>query len=178
MADENYTDFYYDSESQKEGIEIRGKDAVFLNSPSVLLNPEIELPTESRDLIEILNELFQSGGEGSDGNLRIVYDDEINILTIGIETVEEGETVINENLYGYTKVTFSEKITINKEYINPDGSVTSSTVSRNFTKTVITSLYLPGGLVIFHAEYDSKGNVTGYFDADGNEIYLDKELLK
>lgn len=66
MTDENYTDIYYDPESDKEGIEIHGKDAVLLNAPEVLLSPDTPLLTKAQDVAGAINELFQSGGGGGD----------------------------------------------------------------------------------------------------------------
>ena len=167
MADNNYTDIYYDSESEKEGIEIRGKDAVFLNSPAVLLAQEIELPTESRDLIEILNELFRSGGEGGDGNLKIIDDNGSDLLVIGIEKVVEEETIISGNNYTYEKTTFTESITF---YKTIHQTQETSTIVKTFSKSIITKISDPYGTQIFCAECDSKGNVLNYFDADYNKI--------
>ena len=167
MADENYLDLYYDPETGNEGVEIRGKDAVFLNSPAVLLYPEADLPTESRDLIEILNELFRSGGEGSDGNLRIINDNNSNSLIISTEKIVEEESVITDNNYVYEKTIFTEKLTF---YKTIHQTQTTSEINKSFSKSVITKLYDDTGAEIFHAECDSKGNVLGYYDSDNKEI--------
>ena len=168
MADENFIDLYYNEENKTEGIEIRGKNAVFLNSPAVLLDPEAELPTESRDLIEILNELFQSGNEGSDEYLRAIYDDKTSSLMIRIEKVTDEEIIVADNKYSYIKTTFSESITINKT--NADSTVTTTT--KSFSKSIITNLYDPKGTEILRVECDEKGNVTGYFDSNNNKIQV------
>ena len=168
MADENFIDLYYNEENKSEGIEIRGKNAVFLNSPAVLLYPEADLPTESRDLIEILNELFQSGNEGGDGYLRAIYDDITSSLMIRIEKVSDEEIIVADNKYSYTKTTFSESITINKT--NADSTVTTTT--KSFSKSIITNLYDPKGTEILRVECDEKGNVTGYFDSNNNKIQV------
>lgn len=167
MNDENFIDLYVDSESKNEGIEIKGRNIVLLNAPEVLLSPDTPLLTEAQDIAGAINELFQSGGEGSDGNLRIINDNDSDLLIIGIE-----KETICENNYTYVKTNFSESITTHKTFNDPDGTKTTTTNTKIFDKSIITNLYDAFGVEIFHAECDSKGNVIGYFDADNNEIYV------
>ena len=167
MADENYTDIYYDSENDKEGIEIRGKNAVLLNAPEVLLSPDTPLLTEAQDIAGAINELFQSGGEGSDGNLRKINDNNSDSLVIGIENVIEEETIISENNYTYEKTIFTDSLTF---YKTIHQTQSTSAITKTFSKSIITRIYDSSGTQIFHAECDSKGNVLNYFDADDNKI--------
>lgn len=172
MADENYTEYYYNEETGEEGIEIAGKDVILLNAHEVLLSPDTPLLTEAQDLAGAINELFQSGGGGGDGNLRSIIDNNSSTIIIGIEDEVDSEKIVTDNHYSYIKKDFTESITIHKTCNNNDGSTTKTTITKNFSKSVITNLYNPSGLEILRVECDSKGNVLGYYDTDGNEIYV------
>lgn len=170
MNDENFIDLYCDDTAEKEGIEIKGRDVILLDAPEVLLSPDTPLLTEAQDIAGAINELFQSGGEGSDGNLRVISDNDSDSLVIGIE---KEESIVTENNYSYIKADFSETITIHKTINHSDGTQTTTTNTKSFGKSVITNLYDAYGAEIFHVECDDRGNVLGYFDADNNEIYVD-----
>ena len=165
--EENFVNLYANPDDGTEGMEIRGKDAVFLNSPAVLLAQEVKLPTKSRDLIEILNELFQSGGEGGDGNLKIIDDNGSDLLVIGIEKVVEEEIIIADNNYTYEKTTFTDSLTF---YKTTHQTQETTTINKSFSKSIITKIYDSSGRQIFRAECDSSGNVLGYYDADDVKI--------
>ena len=161
----------------KEGVEIKGKDVIVLNSPEVLLSPDTPLDTEAQDIAGAINELkalFEETEEGSDGNLRVISDNNSNTLIIRIEKNEDEETIVTDNNYSYVKAAFSEEIKTAKTAKTKgyDGSETTVTTTNTkiFSRSIITNLYDSSGIEILHAECDEKGNISGYFDSDGNEI--------
>lgn len=160
----------YDTKTDKKGYAIKARDVIMLDAPEVFLSPDTPLLTEAQDVAGAINELFNEGGEGDDGYLRKINDNNSNILIIGIEKIVEEETVIVNNNYGYTKTIFKDSIKLHKTTNNFDGTQTQSTITREFSKSIITSIHNDSGIEIFHAECDEKGNVLGYFDADNNEI--------
>lgn len=50
----------------KQGSYIKGKDVIHLDAPEIYFPQNAPLDTEKRELYDILNELFQSGGEGGE----------------------------------------------------------------------------------------------------------------
>lgn len=66
MADKNYVDFYMDEKTNKEGMEIAGKNVIRLDAPEVLLSPDTPLLTNAQDVAGAINELFNEGGGGGD----------------------------------------------------------------------------------------------------------------
>lgn len=54
------------TEEEKEGVQIKGKDMLYLNAPNIFFPNNAPLDTEKRELYDILNELFQGGSGGGD----------------------------------------------------------------------------------------------------------------
>ena len=66
MAYKNIIKKYDDTENDKKGIEIAGRDVVQLNAPEVLLSPDTPLLTKAQDVAGAINELFQLDPGGGD----------------------------------------------------------------------------------------------------------------
>lgn len=54
------------AKTEKEGVQIKGKDIIYLNAPEICFPENAPLITDKRELYDILNELFQDGGEGGE----------------------------------------------------------------------------------------------------------------
>lgn len=54
------------TEEEKEGVQIKGKDVIYLNSPLILPSKDTPLLTEAPDIVGAINELFQDGSGGGD----------------------------------------------------------------------------------------------------------------
>lgn len=54
------------TEKKEKGCILQGEEMVFINAPEIYFPENAPLDTEKRELYEILNELFQDGGEGGD----------------------------------------------------------------------------------------------------------------
>lgn len=152
----------------KIGEDPEDDKAIFKFEGKILTN--VPLCTEHQDHAEAINELyrlFNEGGGGSDGYLRRISDNNSNLLVIGIETIVDEELVVYNNNYSYIKTTFTETSTF---YKTTHQSEITTTITKTFTKSLITEIYDSSGSQIFRAECDSKGNVLNYYDADNNVI--------
>ena len=49
------------SEEEKNGVQIKGRDCIYLNAPNIYFPQDAPLDTKKRELYDILNELFQLG---------------------------------------------------------------------------------------------------------------------
>ena len=162
MADENYVDLYKDEETGKVGTIIAGKDVVRLNAPEVLLSPDTPLLTNAQDLAGAINELFQSGGEGGDG--QDVYTVNGSGSSITVQTVSgrsSGSPAIKTYNFSFTTKEFKKSTTIT-------GS--NKVITKTWTKNIITSISNSSGEIIFTMDADTSGKVTACYDRSGNEI--------
>ncbi len=95
MADENYIDFYNDEKNQREGIIVKGRDAVVLDAPHIFFSP---------------------------APYKIVYDDSTDTFTEHKKITRDGvekEVELKFKLTVEGKGTDSEKVT---KMTLPDGS--------------------------------------------------------
>lgn len=114
--------------------------------------------------------LGKGGGTVYNGLLRAVLDDKSGLIKIVIgETPEnEEEEQHTEQLYNYTFVDFTEEIVTESTV-----GETTTTTTQSFSKRVVTEISDSYGNVIMRTDYDDKtGEVFGYYDKTGKQIYL------
>ena len=103
-------------------------------------------------------------GGGNSGTLREISDDGNAILISADKEISYG--------YTYQTFTYSDSIVITKTETDAEGKQVVTTITQNFSKTIITAVYDTNGNQILEAKYDDKANITGYFDSDGKEIVI------
>lgn len=117
--------------------------------------------------------LGQSGGTMAyNGNFRAVIDNNSGAITIVVGEIPEGmeEEQYSDYNYSYSAVDWSDKIVT--ETTTSEGSLKTT---QTFSKTIITELYNGCGELIMRTDYDEEtGVIKGYYDGDGNQIYLEE----
>lgn len=58
------------AKTEKEGVQIKGKDIVYLNAPEVRLSKDTPLLTDAQDLAGAINELFSYGEGGGEDYVK------------------------------------------------------------------------------------------------------------
>ncbi|MBP1561882.1 MAG: leucine-rich repeat domain-containing protein [Oscillospiraceae bacterium] len=66
-----------ETKTNKEGVQIKGKDVILLNAPEVKLSPKTPLLTKAQDVAGAINELFQLDPGGGDSDYKSDPDWEI-----------------------------------------------------------------------------------------------------
>ena len=103
-------------------------------------------------------------GGGNSGTLREISDDGNAILISADKEISYG--------YTYQTFTYSDSIVITKTETDAEGKQVVTTITQNFSKTIITAVYDTNGNQILEVKYDDKANITGYFDPEGKEIVI------
>lgn len=159
----NYVDLYHnvdnDTMTEQEGLELHGRDGVFCTSP---LYTDIPLLTESQSVAEAINELFGQG-TGANGAFRAVWDDNAGLLKI---IVQEDDSYAD---YDFTYEIFNYVDSITTETTNGE---TVTTMTRDFSQRIITSLFNISGELLLSTEYNSNnGQILGYTDGKGEKVH-------
>lgn len=103
-------------------------------------------------------------GGGNAGTLRMISDNGSSIVISADE-----ETSYD---YTYELFTYSDEVSIKKTQTDAEGNTTETLLKNTFSKTIVTAVYNSSGNKILEAEYDEKGNISGYFDLNGKEIII------
>ena len=103
-------------------------------------------------------------GGGNPGTFRGISDSGSSILISADKEISYG--------YTYQTFTYSDSITITKTETDAEDKQVVTTITQNFSKTIVTAIYDMDGNQILEVKHDDHANITGYFDSDGKEIVI------
>ena len=154
------------TEEEKEGIQIKGKDVIFLNAAKIYppQDPDLlpdgqytPLLTEAQDIVGAINELFQCGSGG--GDIFLVNGSESGITVTMVKNRGEAQE-LTANFFTFETKTYKT--------ITPVGSG-KTTREKTWSKNVITAI-LKNDETVCKFTLDSGGNATAVLDSVGNDV--------
>ena len=146
------------SAKAKEGVQIKGRDVIYLNAPAIEFPENAPLHnTDKRELYAILDELFQGGSGGGDVYLVSGSGSGITVTMVKKRGAEQELTV---ELFDFTVKTYKTITTVRSG---------NTAVEKIWTKTIVTEV-LKNGETVWKFKLDSSGNATAVLDSAGNDV--------
>lgn len=145
------------TEKKEKGCILQGEEMVFINAPEIYFPENAPLDTEKRELYDILNELFQGGGEG--GDVFLVTGTESGITVTMVKNRGEAQELTVE-IFTFKTKTYKTITTVNSG---------KTTIKKTWSKTIITAVQKNDDTV-WKFTLDIGGKATAVMDRVGNDV--------
>ena len=93
-----------------------------------------------------------------------------------LKIVTKKDSVDTDNIFYLDIKPFTKAVTTTATKTASDGTTTTETSTRTWSKNIITAIYNSDNDLLYRCDTDSDGAMTALYDGDGNTIDLNEEV--